>query len=215
MSYKRLLRQIIPKGFRVFFWSLIPKTHLVNTYRLRRDAIIKELVPIDAKYAIREVNWNDEKQLRKAHAIRGEHTFKKVPPRLNSPHWVGLAVFDETCGDIAYIAWVITGSIPYFEEFGINLGEGQFLLKDGYCIPDYRHQGLHSRMEQERINYCIRNGGNEMFIQIYNSNKKGIASVLGNGYTLYKQNYVLIWKVFGVFRELTSFIKNPFKKVVK
>ena len=134
---------------------------------------------------------------------------------MNAPEWHGLAVFDTLTGDIAYIAWVIDRSIPYFDEFGIKMKQGQFLLKDGFCKPDYRHQGLHTRMEQERINWSIRHGASEIFIQIHNSNPKGIKSVIDNGYVFYKQNRVISWPLFEVYRELFSFIKNPFKKVIK
>jgi len=161
------------------------------------------------------VSWDDNEKLLKAHIIRGPKTYRKVPPRLDALEWHGLAVIDTTNDDIAYIAWIINRNIRYIEEFGIKMKKGQFLLKDGFCVPEYRHQGLHSRMEQERINYCVRNGAKEVFIQIHDSNQKGIKSVLDNGYTLYKQNRVLGWPIFNTYRELTSFIKNPFAKVVK
>jgi hypothetical protein len=134
---------------------------------------------------------------------------------MNSSEWTGLAIFDGTNGDIAYIGWVVTNAIEYLNEFGIRLNENQFLLKDGYCVPKYRHRGLHTRMEQERINYCIRNGANEIFIQIHNSNKKGINSVINNGYKLYQKNLILNIPKFGIYRELYAALKNPFKKVVK
>jgi len=134
---------------------------------------------------------------------------------MNAPEWHGLGAFDTTTGDIAYIAWVIDGSIPYFEEFGIKMKKGQFLLKDGYCVPEYRHQGLHSRMEQERINYCVRQGATEVFIQIYNSNPKGIRSVLDNGYVLHSSKRLIQWPVFGISRALVPFLTNPSKKIIK
>jgi len=174
------------------------------------------LKSIDEKFVLKEVEWSDEGKLKKAHSFRGPDSYnRKVPPRLNSPEWVGLAVFDKTTGDIAYIAWIIRKSIRYFEEFGIFLNEKQFLLKDGFCVPEYRHQGLHTRMEQERINYCISHGATEIFIQIHDSNIRGKESVVGNGYVLFQKNYILSWYAFNIYRELFSVLKSPFKKIVK
>jgi len=69
-------------------------------------------------------------------------------------------------------------------------------------------------MEQERINYCIRNGANEIFIQIGSHNKKGITSVRDNGFLFSQKNYILRIPEFGIYRELFSALKSPFKKVI-
>ena len=213
---KGIIKYIIPIRGRLFLYGIVPKIYLLNTYLLREPKLITNLSSIEGKYLIRAINWDDEQKLRKAHTFRGPGSFsKRIPDRLNSPEWVGLAVFDKNIGDIAYMAWVIVKSIKYFEEFGIHLQSGQFLLKDGFCVPDYRHQGLHTRMEQERINYCIRNGATEIFIQIHNSNEKGKDSVVKNGYNLFHQHYIIQWPVFNIYRDLKAFLKNPFIKVVK
>jgi len=216
MNMKDIIRLIIPQRIRYFIVTIMPKIQKINTYNLQNPVIIKDLAPIDRKYLIRKVCWSDEEALKKAHLSRGPYSYRrKIPPRLNSPEWVGLAVFDTRTGDIAYISWVITDSIPYLEEFGITLIDNQCLLKDGYCVPAHRHQGLHTRMEQERINYCVRKGASEIFIQIHNSNKAGKDSVLNNGYTLFQQNLILYWNRLNVYRELYSFLKAPFRKVLK
>jgi len=215
-NFSKIIRAILPQKIRKFIANLIPKFYKVNTYVLRNPKVKNSTYPIADKYIIKEVTWKDVKKLKEAYYFRGATSYnKKVPSRLNAPEWVGLAVFDNTAGEIAYIAWVITSSIKYFEEFGIVLHPGQYLLKDGFCVPKYRHQGLHTRMEQERINYCVRNGAYEIFIQIHNSNKKGIASVDTNGYKLYQQNYVIQWPIFNIYRSVKAFLKNPFKRVIK
>lgn len=213
---KKVLKYLIPAQIKIFLWKALPKIYRVNTYLLKSPVFIDNLHQIPDKYIVRQVSWDDKEKLQKSHFFRGEDSFKlKVMPRLNSPEWIGLAVFDQTEGDIAYLAWVIIKSIRYIEEFGIRLNPGQFLLKDGYCVPEYRHQGLHTRMEQERINYCIRQGAKEVFIQIHDSNPKGKDSVIKNGYNLFKQNYVLQWQIFNIYREFFSFLRSPFIKVVK
>lgn len=216
MSLRNSLRSIIPTKYRQFFWSLIPKFHLVNTYVQHRTESVKELLPIDTKFVIREVTWEDKSKLIKAHSYRGPKAYKnRIPDRMNSTEWKGLAVINTNNGDIAYLAWIIVGSIKYFEEFGVFLKPGQFLLKDGFCVPEYRHRGLHTRMEQERINFCVKDGNCDIFIQIHDDNEKGKESVLINNYKLFRQNYVILWPIFNVYRELHSFLKNPFRKVVK
>lgn len=209
------VRRIIPLNIRAFIWSSIPRFQVLNTYILKSPRKIQDLHKISDEYSIREVEWTDIEELKKFHEIRGSRSFMKIPPRLDSQAWHGLAIFDRNNEQIAYLAWIIDKSIPYFEEFDIVLKDGQFLLKDGYCSPSHRHKGLHTRMEQERINYCVNNGANEIYIQIHDSNKKGIDSVLGNGYVLYKKSLIIKWPLFRVYRSLKGFIINPFRKVVK
>lgn len=207
---------MIPASGRAFLWRMVPKFRKTNTYILSNPSAFEELRKIDENYIIREVTNSDKEKLKKAHKSRGKTAYEnKVIPRLKSPAWTGLAVFDKTTSDVAYIAWIIHQSIPYFEEFGVHLENNQFLLKDGYCVPEHRHQGLHTRMEQERINYCVKHGANQVFIQIEDKNKKGINSVIGNGYKLYSQDYVIQWPMFKVFRSFRGFLRNPFRKVVK
>lgn len=213
---KEVLKYLIPIEVRVFLLGLIPRIYLLNTYLLNHPQFINNLCSISEKYLIRTIGWNDEQKIRKAHSFRGPGAFsKRIPDRLNSSEWVGLAVFDKNNGDIAYMAWIIINSIRYFEEFGVHLQAGQFLLKDGFCVPEYRHQGLHTRMEQERINYCVRNGATEIYIQIHNNNEKGKDSVIKNGYKLFHQRYIIQWPAFNIYRDLKAFLKNPFVKVVK
>jgi len=213
---KPLLRKIFPKRSRIFLWRLIPRIQRTNTYLLRNPQFFETISSIDPKFEIRQIGLNDLEKLKKTYSDRGPEMFRnKIPPRLNSPDWVGLAVVDSSNGEIAYISWIVTKSIEYFKEFNIDLEAGQFFLKDGYCSTYYRHQGLHTRMEQERINYCIRNGANEILIQILNANEKGKASVLNNGYEFLQQNLILSFPVLKIYREINSVLKNPFKKIVK
>jgi len=213
---RKIARFFIPETVRAIFWKSIPGFHKVNTYILKHPELIQDLAIIKDKYFIREVNMDDVERLKLAESYRNAKKFiKKIPPRLKSDAWHGLAVLDKNNDEIAYIAWVIDKTIPYFEEFGIKMTKGQFLLKDGFCVPKYRHQGLHTRMEQERINFCVRNGANEIFIQIHDANKKGVSSVLNNRYELYQQNIIILWPVFNIYRSFKGFLKRPFRKIIK
>lgn len=213
---KSILRIILPKRLREFFWRLIPKFNILNTYKLAGPKAIKNLSVIDSKFIIRKVSWGDSEMLKKAHIERGKNAFKsKVVSRLNSDAWVGLAVIDQNENAIAYIAWIVIKNTNYISDFEFQLEKGEFLLKDGYCVKAYRHQGLHTRMEQERINYCVRNSAKQIYIQILNSNKKGINSVLGNGYDLFRKDRLIYWPVFKLFRPIKGFLKRPFLKIIK
>lgn len=213
---RTIARVFLPEKIRHLILSIIPKFYLINTYIIKNPKFFENLPPIDSKYLIRQVVKDDLEKLIKFELARNpKKAERKIKSRLSSDAWIALCVIDKTNDIIAYYSWIIIKSIPYFEEFGIQLTDGQFLLKDGFCAPDYRHQGLHTRMEQERINYCVRNGAKEIFIQIHDSNEKGKDSVINNGYNLYRQNYVLSLPAFNVFREMKSFLKNPFKKIIK
>ncbi len=213
-SHIKIFSTLIPLTIRKKIWRATPKFYKLNTYRLDNPTIISNLLRIDEKFLIRFINNEDEAELKIFYSNNNVYE-KIVVYRLIFDEWKGLAVFDKNTMRIAYMAWIIDKSIEYFEEFGVTLSQGQFLLKDGQCKEEYRHQGLHTRMEQERINYCVMNNAKEVFIQIHDSNKKGIESVLNNGYNPYKQNYVISWPIFNVFRPLGAFLKNPLKKVVK
>lgn len=215
-NLKKMIRLTTPKGFRNYLWRLTPKIHKVNTYRLQNPQEILNLKGIDKKFTIIKVGNEYLPYLKKAYDTRGVNSFKnKVPGRLASKQWVGLAVFDNEENEIAYISWIVIENIPYFSEFGIQLKEGQYLLKDGYCVPKYRGMGLHTRMEQERINYCVRKGAIDIFIQIHNSNIKGVKSVLENNYKVHLKSTVIQWPALNVYRNLRGFLINPFKRIIK
>jgi hypothetical protein len=215
MNIKNIVRIFIPKKVRTFIWSIVPKFYLVNTYKLN-NPVLKDLISIDPKFEIRNISWNDTEKIKQAYFYQGSKAYEnKIPARLNSGSWLGLSVFDKTNGDIAYIAWIIIKHIRYIEEFGVFLGENQYLLKDGFCVPHYRHQKLHTRMELERINFCVRKGAKVIYIQIRDDNPKGIKSVLDNGYVFFKRNRIISWPMFNINRELYSTLKNPFVKIIK
>ena len=180
-SFKSFLKKIIPNSFILFISKLIPKIQITNTYLLKRDKPIENISPIDSKFYIRPINLDDEDKLRKFYASHSNYN-KIIEPRLKGNSWVGIAVIDSTNKKIAYVSWIIIKNINFLSEFKIILNDTQFFMRHGYCLSEYRHMGLHTRMEQERINYCIKNGAKEIFIQIANNNLKGIESVENNGF---------------------------------
>ena len=210
---KSIVRKILPEKVRSVLYGAIPHIRRVNTYILKRDILIKDLHQIDSRYLIKQIGMDDREKLQKAYSYRSAKYFvRRGLPRLKNPAWVGLAAIDTTNSDIAYIAWIVKENMQFNLDYGIIMKQNQFFLKDDFCIPHYRHQGIHTRMNQERINYCINNGANEMFVQIWHRNKKGISFVLNNGFTLYQKNLLLFMEKYGIYRELFSALKAPFQK---
>lgn len=215
-KFKKVIRKLIPSTIRTFLGRLVPKFHRINTFFLKNPAMIEDLIKIDVRFVVREIGWSDETMLRNIYSGKNaDSIFKdKIARRLDSPDFAGLAVIDSEAERIVYLSWVILRSIPYFEEFGITLAEGDFLLKDIYVVPEYRHMGISSRMEQERINYCVQLGAKQLFLQPLASNKKGNDVYPKYGYVFLKSNLLIQWPLFNVWRELYSFLKNPFRKVM-
>ncbi len=217
---KRIVRSIIPEKIRNIVYRCTPKVYMINTNLLNSPKLIEDITSVNERFIIngklniKEISIEDAEKLKKFADYRGESKYKQLVQRLNDS-WIGLGVIDKTNGDIAYMGWIINKSIPCFEEYGLKLKPNQFLLKDGFCVPEYRHQGLHTRMEQERINYCVRNGATGIFNQVISINKKGKDSVYGNGFRTCKRDILLWWPIFGIFRPLKAFLKNPFRKIVK
>ncbi|MDX9929673.1 MAG: hypothetical protein RBS37_07460 [Bacteroidales bacterium] len=215
MSLKKILRILIPEEIRLFLWRITPRFSGVKTYVMRNPSPVREIQEIDNIFIIREIDAGDEVELRRFHLERGYDAYnRKVKARLEGEEWTALAVVDTSNNSIAYLAWIVSKPVPYAEEFGAHLGNGSFLLKDGYCAKTYRHRGLHTRMEQERINYCVRNNAKEIYIQIMTSNLRGIDSVERNGYSFFNTRTMIEWSAFNIYRELRSFLKHPFRKVV-
>jgi RimJ/RimL family protein N-acetyltransferase len=217
MIIKKAIRSIIPPKARYFIASCIPKIVKINTVVLENPTLIENLTPIDAKFIIREISEKDLELLRKFHFHKGQKSFQhNTLPRLGSPEFIGLAAIDEDSNEIAYLSWIIVKSIPYFEEFGFYMKDGDYLVKDIFVVPEYRHQGLSTRMEQERINYCVRRGNcKRVYTQPLSNNEKGNKAYLRLGYKRVKTSYLLRWYIFNVYRSLSGFIKRPFRKILK
>ena len=210
---KSIIKKIVPEKILSSIYSIKPSIQATNTYLLKKDKPIENLYPIDKKYIIRILNIDDKEELRRFYS-QSRSFDKLILPRLKTTAWIGLAVIDTTKNTFAYVSWIIMESTEFIKDFKINLNKNQYFLRHGYCSPQYRHQRLHTRMEQERINYCIHNGANEIFIQIGNRNEKGKASVKNNGFMFLQKNYILRIPALGIYRELFSALKSPYRRVI-
>lgn len=215
MASKAVIRSVIPEGTRILLRKLVPRLTMLDTFMLKDPSLVKEVKQIDSRYIIREAASADIEALQEAHLQRGPGAFeRKVKRRLDAGRWHPLVVIDTTNGKIAYISWVVTGNPECFREFGIELSSGGFLLKDVYCVPRYRKQGLHTRMEHERINYCVNRGATEIYIQLHKSNIKGAQFMKRLGFERVGRTLIIQWSYFLVYRPLGKFLRRPFKRVV-
>ena len=199
-----LLKEIV-----YYFYSIIPEIYSIDIYLLKDNRLIKDLHPIDKKFYVKGLTINDSERLKSFYK-----NSKHILPRLHDDAWVGLAVVDSTNNKIAYVSWVINKNIQFINDFGISLSENQFMVRHGFCAPEYRHQGLHTRMEQERFNYCYKNGADQVYVHIASKNKSGKRSLMENRFEFYKKSYVIRIGRFGIYRRLLSFIRNPFEKIL-
>ncbi|MFC2152758.1 hypothetical protein ACFLSE_09530, partial [Bacteroidota bacterium] len=202
------LKKIIPIKFIDFIYNIKPEIHAINIYLLKDNTPIVNLHPIDKKFIIRELNINDTEKLKTFYV-----NYKHVLPRLKDSAWIGLAAVDTTNEEIAYISWVIKENIEFIKDFKIKMNNDQFMVRHGVCKLIYRHQGIHTRMEQERLNYCFRNGAKQIYVHIASKNKVGIATLINAGYEFYQRNLILRIPYFGVHRELFSALKAPFNNL--
>ena len=172
---------------------------------------------------------NSDNKLKKAYSFRYGNYFERIAmPRLKDSRWVCLVVENKINRDFAYVSWVVKGNVDFINDLGIKLKHNQFFLRDAYCVPQYRRQGLNTRMDQERINYCVAHGANEILFQIgdkahadqniirkakeYNEdwNEKGEKLELAH----LKTNYILIIPRFNIHNDIFSFINSIIKKII-
>jgi hypothetical protein len=207
LSIKTILKNLLPSKVIIILSGLIPDVYSVNIYLLKHKSLIKDLVKIDNKFLIRELNIKDTSSLKQFYPDA-----RHILPRLGNPAWVGLAVIDSTNDSIAYVSWVIKANVRFINDFKIEMNRNQFMVIHGYCAPQYRHQGLHTRMEQERLNYCYNNGAKEVYVHIATRNLVGITTLINSGYKLLKKDTVIYIRSLGIYRRLNSFTLNPFRR---
>lgn len=212
---KKALRKILPLSVRHFIWTLFPQLTSINTLVLDKLEFIETPITIPDKYLLREVAWTDQNELKKFYRQNGATTFKrKVPKRLNSPNCRGFAFFDNSTGEIVYITWIVHNFSQFLNEFGLKVAPPLILWESALCLPEHRHKGLHERMEQELLNYAVLKGAKFFYMQIHEASQKGNSYALSKGYKILCTRKVISWPFFDVFRDYSSFLKKPFRKII-
>jgi O-antigen/teichoic acid export membrane protein/GNAT superfamily N-acetyltransferase len=147
-----------------------------NFYKLSNPVKINNFRGIDNKYVIKIVS-NKDAGLLKEYSDKNRskgHFERNIKPRLkDQKKYIGIAVIDKLKNKLAYLCWIsfdneIDTGIHY--RFKLKNNEAHFFDDD--CVPEYRRQGLHQRLMQERINYCINKGIKNIYIALYRNNLK-------------------------------------------
>ena len=226
---KRIARIFIPQKLRHFLWSITPIVGIYDTYIITRFNPIGSLNTIDCKFSIQTLSQKDYAMLEKAYSYRSEYYYeRKIIPRLSNSNWVCLIAVDTMKKEIAYASWVVKGQVEFLDDSRIYMKPNQFFIRDAFCVPKYRRLGLNTRMDQERINFCVQNGANEIMFQIARKSHKdqNIIKKTGKycenlneqgenkGLIYLKKNYIVMITKFGIHNDLFSLPKILFNKII-
>ena len=162
-----------------------------NLYRLSNPTKIKNMKNINEKYQVKIVTNEDMNLLKEYSDIyrSNNHFDKNIKLRLEEQNeYIGIAVIDLDNKKVAYLCWIsfnneIETGIHY--KYKIKKDEAYFFDDD--CVQEYRRQGLHQRCMQERINYSINKGINNIYIAMYNNNYKAINNIHKFDFKIYKR----------------------------
>ncbi|MFK5878238.1 MAG: GNAT family N-acetyltransferase [Flavobacteriaceae bacterium] len=119
------------------------------------------------------------------------HFEKNLKLRLGkNKRFIGFAAVCQQKNEIAYLCWLDLEMIELNDaKFTMNLNANQAYFFDDHCLPEYRRLGLHKKVFEDRLNYCINHGIQEVLIAIMNDNKRAINN-------LYKFNFKLIKTIY-------------------
>jgi len=135
-------------------------------------------VEIDNMFEVIKVSKTYEQQLRNYANIHRSsiHFEKNIEYRLErKDRFVGYAVLDIVNDEIAYLSWIDLKMIQLTDaQYKKGLNPEQAYFFDDHCVPKYRRMGLHKRIFYDRINYCVNNNIEEIFIAIMNDNEIAI-----------------------------------------
>jgi hypothetical protein len=227
--FRNIARVIIPRKARHFVWGLVPKIGVYHTYIITRYNPIVPVFPIDEKFEIKILSKKDFTMLEKAYSYRSNTYFNRVvKPRLDNSNWICLLVVDKLKEEIAYVSWVVIKNVDFITDSRIYLKTNQFFLRDAFCVPEYRRQGLNSRMDQERINFCVSNGANEILFQIAGKAHKDQNIIKQTskycenfnnpmdkeGLIFLKKNYIVMINKLGIHNDIFSLRKLLIKRII-
>ena len=161
----------------------------------------EEFRQIDSRFEIRKVSTADYVQLQRFSERNrsNNHYENHILPRLNQPsHFIGLGCFDRQTNELAYLCWIAFDTIiTILKYYKYKVSETEGIILDGFTDIDYRRNGLHQRMMQERINtildskYIVAKGVIEL------SNYKAMENAQKNMNFLFT-NYVVTISLFKI-----------------
>ncbi len=186
----------LKESFREILTKLKNKLFICeNLYKLSNPVKIKNIRNIDSKYVIKIVS-NGDADLLKEYSDKNRskgHFEKNIKTRLKEQDkYTGIAVIDTIKNKLAYLCWIsFDGEIDTGIHYKRQLKNNEAYLFDADTVPEYRQQGLHNRMMQERINNCIKKGNNQIYISIYRNNYKAINNINKFDFKIYKRIFLI------------------------
>lgn len=128
------------------------------------------------------------------------HFERNIKPRLkDQKRYIGIAVIDKLKNKLSYLCWIsFDNEIDTGMHYRFKLKNNEAYFFDDDCVPEYRRQGLHQRLMQKRINYCINKGIKNIYIAIYRNNYKAINNLNKFNFKIYKRIFLI----------------RPFKKLI-
>ena len=76
-------------------------------------------------------------------------------------------------------------------HYKFKLKNNEVYFFDDDCVPEYRRQGLHNRVMQERINHCIQKNIKNIYIAIYRNNYMAINNINKFDFNIYKRIFFI------------------------
>jgi ribosomal protein S18 acetylase RimI-like enzyme len=166
-----------------------------NFYKLSDPVRIKNLRDVDNKYTIKIVSNEDENLLKEysdKNRLKG-HFERNIKPSLkDQKKYIGIAVIDKLKNKLSYLCWIsFDNEIDTGLHYRFKLKNNEAYFFDDHCVSEYRRQGLHQRLMQERINYCINKGIKNIYIAMYRNNYRAINNLKKFDFKIYKRIFLI------------------------
>ena len=166
-----------------------------NFYKLSDPVRIKNLRDVDNKYTIKIVS-NDDVDLLKEYSDKNRpkgYFERNIKLRLKvQKQYIGIVVIDKLKNKLSYLCWIsFDNEIVTGIHYRLKLKNNEAYFFNDDCVPEYRGQGLHQRVMQERINYCINKGIRNIYIAIYRNNYRAINNLKKFDFKIYKRIFLI------------------------
>lgn len=147
-------------------------------------------------------NYDDVKLLTLKHfntsTIISETKKQLFKQRFSSEDYSCYGIIKDT--EIVYYTWISWKYMNYPSSFNKQeeLLEGEALLEDSFCHPEYRGQGFHSKMNRFRLQKIGDRGRTKVLALVLKENTPALKVQLKNGFKILEK--VTFYKVFNKIR---------------
>lgn len=100
--------------------------------------------------------------------------------RLENINYKCFAIIEKNTNKLVYYSWININTSHYCKEINKTLklnSRNGCLFEDDNTIPEYRNNGFHKFVMEKRINYCIENNIDTIYILIHIFNKPALNTV--------------------------------------